>query len=574
MLTSPKYNGSPTVESLASGLATLGRYGDEYMVHAAEGETMIPAEVFEANPGLRDALFRQMQMMGIKDPNRFVVGDSMNSINPITGQPEFWFKKIWKGIKSVFKSVAPIVAPILGNAIAPGIGGIIASGLMTKLQGGSWGDVVKSAGIGWATQGVMSGLQSQAAGQGFLSGVGKGLSTPFSAAAGMFKDGAQNTFRQGLLGGLAEGGGSGVYHTGITAANKPAEWYNKLYPTYNENAQLGSAMPSDRMPLNWRGDNTPTDWDLDYEAPSYTDRYGHTNQIVDEYLIPTDEQQINKYRWDQIEGDDLRPVHINDKKGILQLQKYNDKGPTSLLEGGRLPPRVSNTGDFLPANSYDAGEVVTFTNGSQKQIVMEPGKFDKYTGATTAPQKVFVDYEAPGPLSHLNPTGKIERGLESLGVGAGTSKKIAPLLTTVGLGATISGLSALFTEKDIPDAGDPTYDAYDRWRKISDQDSKEAISLFREWYGDPFVTRSDFESSIGGNSSNPDWWFIPETLTANRGGEVMGPGTGTSDSIPARLSDGEFVMTAEAVRNAGHGNRDLGAARMYDMMSQFEGRSA
>jgi|TARA_S200002703_G_scaffold111266_1_gene96900 hypothetical protein len=55
------------------------------------------------------------------------------------------------------------------------------------------------------------------------------------------------------------------------------------------------------------------------------------------------------------------------------------------------------------------------------------------------------------------------------------------------------------------------------------------------------------------------------------GGEVEGPGTGTSDSVPARLSDGEFVLTAKAVRGAGGGDRNVGAARMYDMMSQLEG---
>jgi len=55
------------------------------------------------------------------------------------------------------------------------------------------------------------------------------------------------------------------------------------------------------------------------------------------------------------------------------------------------------------------------------------------------------------------------------------------------------------------------------------------------------------------------------------GGEVTGPGTGTSDSVPARLSDGEFVVTADAVRGAGGGDRNVGAARMYDMMSQLEG---
>ena len=59
-------------------------------------------------------------------------------------------------------------------------------------------------------------------------------------------------------------------------------------------------------------------------------------------------------------------------------------------------------------------------------------------------------------------------------------------------------------------------------------------------------------------------------MTAAAGGEVEGPGTGTSDSVPARLSDGEFVLTAQAVRGAGGGDRDIGAARMYEMMSELE----
>lgn len=66
------------------------------------------------------------------------------------------------------------------------------------------------------------------------------------------------------------------------------------------------------------------------------------------------------------------------------------------------------------------------------------------------------------------------------------------------------------------------------------------------------------------------------------GGYIEGPGTGRSDSIPARiyqdgqpvqearLSDGEFVMTERAVRGAGNGDRAKGAARMYRMMREFE----
>ena len=53
-------------------------------------------------------------------------------------------------------------------------------------------------------------------------------------------------------------------------------------------------------------------------------------------------------------------------------------------------------------------------------------------------------------------------------------------------------------------------------------------------------------------------------------GPINGPGTGTSDDIPAMLSDGEFVMTAKAVRGAGKGSRREGARRMYAMMRKLE----
>ena len=46
-------------------------------------------------------------------------------------------------------------------------------------------------------------------------------------------------------------------------------------------------------------------------------------------------------------------------------------------------------------------------------------------------------------------------------------------------------------------------------------------------------------------------------------GEVEGPGTGVSDSIPARLSDGEFVMTRKATDQ-------IGADRLQRMMDEAE----
>jgi hypothetical protein len=44
---------------------------------------------------------------------------------------------------------------------------------------------------------------------------------------------------------------------------------------------------------------------------------------------------------------------------------------------------------------------------------------------------------------------------------------------------------------------------------------------------------------------------LVQDLDMRDGGESDGPGTGTSDDIPAMLSDGEFVMTAKATKGAG-----------------------
>jgi len=62
-------------------------------------------------------------------------------------------------------------------------------------------------------------------------------------------------------------------------------------------------------------------------------------------------------------------------------------------------------------------------------------------------------------------------------------------------------------------------------------------------------------------------------LDMTGGGASFGPGTGTSDDIPAMLSDGEFVVTAKAVENLGGGDRMLGARKMYQMMNQLDPNS-
>jgi hypothetical protein len=169
-------------EQAADMLAEFGRNGDTYIVHAAEGETMVPMEVLDSNPRLKKMLFTQMEEMGI-EPERYVVGNELNSINPVTGQPEFFLKKIArkigravkktvKKVAKVAKKVAPIVLPIVAPfllptmplAFATGIGSL-AGGL---IAGQDFGDALKGAVIA----GGLAGLGNMAFGgsEGFGSG--------------------------------------------------------------------------------------------------------------------------------------------------------------------------------------------------------------------------------------------------------------------------------------------------------------------------------------------------------------------------------------------------------------------
>jgi len=103
-------------QQAVNALKGFGRYEDDTLAHVATGETIIPMEVFEKNPQLRDQVFKSMTDLGI-DPTQYIVGSNFNSINPVTGQPEFFLKKLFKKIKKA----APVLLPIAASFI-PGAG--------------------------------------------------------------------------------------------------------------------------------------------------------------------------------------------------------------------------------------------------------------------------------------------------------------------------------------------------------------------------------------------------------------------------------------------------------------------
>jgi len=173
-------------EPLAKRMAAYGRFGDNMVVHAERGELVVPKALIEDNPELKDSIFNHLRELGVEDPERYVVGSSANSLNPTTGMPEFFLKKLFRGVKKAFKSVgkvlkkvAPIVLPfVLGPAglgLSSVYAGAVGAGLGTLIQGGSVKDAFKSALLGGATGAVFSGFSGSGS---FGENVSNALSNP------------------------------------------------------------------------------------------------------------------------------------------------------------------------------------------------------------------------------------------------------------------------------------------------------------------------------------------------------------------------------------------------------------
>ena len=179
-------------------IATYGRYGDDTVAHVETGELIVPRALIENNPELKESIFSHLKELGVEDPERYVVGTKKNSINPDTGLPEFFLKKLFKsvskgissigkgvskalgGVGKALKKVAPIVLPMVlaATPLGPIYGAALGSGISTLMQGGDLGDAVKSAALAGGVGAIYSGASSAMAGKGFGAGISADLASP------------------------------------------------------------------------------------------------------------------------------------------------------------------------------------------------------------------------------------------------------------------------------------------------------------------------------------------------------------------------------------------------------------
>ena len=489
--------GSETMKSAAEMLADFGRNGDTYIVHAAEGETMVPMEVLDENPRLKQMLFTQMEDMGI-EPERYIVGSEFNSINPITGQPEFFLKKIFRkigrGVKKIVKKIAPVVLPVaLSFALGPIYGSALGSGITTLLKGGSLKDAAKSALISGAIGGISAGF----AGPGdFMSNVKFAAGNPLQAGA----------YATDKLFGTKGGIGGLTYDNpyGFTSASSASQ-------------AASQASASDKNPFMTEGADPVVARKAQLVDTTAGTGDAATKSIIDKTKDDAEKSFIEKYIYDSA------PAKVDPTTGAIKNEGY--------LESVFSTNRAS----IDPAIQSEVARA-------------EAAQAIKGLGDSTLDQaaKKAITDQASAKIA------------ESATAGAPSFfKKAMPL----GIAATtgLAGLAALNYKPGPDEDGDGAPDYYETPGGDMYRGNPEMFGFGKDFYGD--------------NPYYADNKFLPPALFAAGGGSINGPGTSTSDSIPAMLSDGEFVMNAKAVRGAGNGDRRAGAKRMYDMMRSLERRA-
>ena len=183
-------------KSFVSSLGGLGRFEDTYIVHAAEGETVVPMEVLDKNPALKKRLFKTMMDMGI-EPGRYIVGNELNSKDPVTGQPEFFLKQIGRRLRKAAADISGYAAPIVGALYGPGAGAATGA-LLGQYKRENPGDPTQ--GLNMALRGGLAGIGTNIAGgqTGLDTIFGRGLAEQNIGLTDLFKSGGLDTLKDFL----------------------------------------------------------------------------------------------------------------------------------------------------------------------------------------------------------------------------------------------------------------------------------------------------------------------------------------------------------------------------------------
>ncbi len=566
----------------AQTLAAQGRGMDTMVAHVAPGEVVLPSEVLDDDV-FTDMLDSKLASLGY-DPEERIVGAGLGPVNPQTGLPEY-------GLKKALRKVAKVASFIPGP----------------------WQSVANLADKAYT-----------------VYDVAKGRSDPLSllTVAGPLRTGPSIL---DSLGGIRD-----VTQTGQAGAGGIIDLFR---------GGGKSAFGGDNLFQNIRAIDSISQRRGDYEEVDGVMVNKYTG-------LPITEDMSKLLLPDGRSGDFIekftRPIQTmmlgtaaeNNRLAAQERDRLGGMETQYDAQGNPIGYKSLKTGEFMPtdeyndlerrAKAYDAspaggGLPVSADAAAEAEFYRKQGvKFPTggaaaaaAAGAGSQPQST-----AGKAMEFLFGKQAADRGilntLFGLGGGDGGGPGIGGLLSA---GLPAFALAKLAMDETRKDKGVPLTPLTTMGPTGRYNIEAEIARRMGQAQPDPvefgLLPRGTFPAlsggralpSEGGDSRRP---AVPSTYAqqyhmggivpleyANGGtvamedfvrmnGDIDGPGTETSDDVPAMLSDGEFVMTGRAVRGAGaysvannngivtlsptsEPGREAGTNTMYQIMDLFEG---
>ena len=542
---------------LARQVQEAGTGEDTQLAHLSPGEIVLPAE-FMQDSELESLIEKKFKDSGI-NPAQAVAGVGIASLNQMTGLEEFgFFKKIGKALKKVVRPLAKVAQFIPGPwqpiaALADKALTVydVAKGDASPLNllsvagplrvGPSVGDSISAIGKASTAAGGTGG---------FFSGLGQSLKDiPGALRSGI---GSLATDPIGSVKGLFKSANPADY-----TLNAKNEYVNKI--TGEVGLPFGAKVPSDLLTRSGGGIQSLTKG-IQGMAFGTEGMAGGIEQ-----------------------GTGMGSTTYQDAAGNVYTEQQ-------MIDAGLIDP---TTKAVLPQAAGSFASTATQAAGAQVPGAQVPGAAQPQGSALSR----FLGGMLPGAggglagglgsLAKLGLAGGAAYGLGKLAMDEARKDKGVPMtpLTTMDAGGRYN-IEAEIARRMGREAPNPV--------EFGLQPRMPTLSGGQAGPRKPAVTSQYVQQASMGGAMQPMYAMA----YANGGdvamedfqemnGYINGPGTETSDDIPAMLSDGEFVMTGQAVRGAGSfelneepngiltlvpsasESRDRGTQLMYQMMDVF-----
>ena len=574
MIEAAMVGASAPLGQMAAQIQAEGRGEDTSLAHLRPGEVILPPEAFE-DEEFENTVNAKFKELGI-DPEMAVSSVGIASLNPMTGLEEFgFFKKLAKGVKKVVKKVVRPIAkvaqfipgpwqPIAALINKAGTVYDVAKGRANPLAlltvagplrtGPSIGDSVSAIKGASTTGGFFSGL-----GQSFKDmpsalskGVGSLVSDPYGTAKGLFKSQNPEDYGQDAQGNYFNKiTGEVGLPTGITDPSQMLSRSGSGIQGITKNFQSmlfgGAQVPGmPNVPGAVPGGGVPgAGSQYQIQSGDNLSQIAQANGMSVDQLLAANPQITDPNMI--FAGQALNIPGAAAQSGNFFSNLYSGGGSDGVGNYGAIGDMFGGVTDGLGLTNYGVGGGQQQGGGGMFGGMggiggLAAAGIPAYLLGKMAYDEAKNDRGVPQtPLTTMGPTGRYNIEAEiARRMGTQTPNPVEFGLLPSGTIPTLSG-------------GQP----------MSAAMGGAVYPMAYAEGGD--VAMEDFE---------------------RMNGDINGPGTETSDDIPAMLSDGEFVMTGAAVRGAGGfemqnqggiltltptgtPDRERGTNTMYDMMDLF-----